>query len=112
MVPTYTRRRRKHFSQAWRLFACRVPYARFAEVHIDVGVAFERRSQHNECGACVSSVTCHVHVIQKRIEEVVTRPEFGVRRQKGRVDADCEKARHEGVALFSPFRLGYLVCLS
>ena len=34
------RRRRKHFSKAWRLFACGVPNARFAEVHIDVGVAF------------------------------------------------------------------------
>ena len=51
--------------------------------------------------------TCH----QKRIE-VGTWPEFGVRRQKGCVDADCEEARHEGVALFSPFRLGYLVRLS
>ena len=47
------RRPREHFSKAWRLLACGVPNARLAEVHIDVGVAFECRAQGDECGPCV-----------------------------------------------------------
>ena len=81
-APAPPRRRREYFSKARRLLACGVPNTRLAEVHIDVCVAFERRAQGDERGACVRWVACRIRIIQERTK-VGMWPEFGVRRQRG-----------------------------